>query len=229
MSRWLSIILVGALLPLASAKVYWRTKSDVPQGWKRAYHANVELNNGKGTVSMYGTIENTMQEALKILVEMHGEKGHFSSDEEMAWGFAIEDGILYRYLLQLGEGDMILITCIQQNAKKVGKPGQLPHQHQLKKVPTAAGSFPTYYMKDQHTQMATEISASYQSPSSVMETLGDELLSKGWLETLPPGEDEDHAMRWFIKRNEMILISARRTDDGATRILRVHKPLGVEE
>jgi len=77
LSRWLSIILVGALLPLASAKVYWRTKSDVPQGWKRAYHANVELNNGKGTVSMYGTIENTMQEALKILVEMHGDKGHF--------------------------------------------------------------------------------------------------------------------------------------------------------
>ena len=72
--------------------------------------------------------------------------------------------------------------------------------------------------------MALEISSTASPPGSVLDSLETSLKADGWQAALPT----ESGSRMFMKRNRIALITAQRSQDGFTRVLRLHKPLGVK-
>lgn len=219
-------VLLIALLPVASeARVYWRQPVDVPDRWARAYKSPIKLQNGKGDLNVFVTGE-SLGSVENHLRRLHGDELAWVSGEVMAWGMVIEDGVLYRYLVQPRppeDGGYWVVTLSQQ-LNQAGKPGQGPNRHQLKELPKLAGSTPTFYSFAEDTKMQVEISSTATTPDGALDQLTDMIIADGW-QASPANTG---GFRMFVRRDRVALIGANRGKDGQTRVLRLHKPLGVK-
>ena len=209
---------------VAQADVYWRQKHSTPAGWTRAYHVPADLTHGKGEVSVFSA-EGDVPSVLDAIHELHGDSFAAFPGEEAAWGVAMPEGWLLRYFLQRHpKQDTVLVTRVAQKKKEAGAPGESPQRHQLRDLPAYAGSRPTYYLKDGGTQMAVEISTTSAPPAAVLSSMRSSMDAAGWTESLP-GEG---GLAWYMRKGALGLITAQRSPDGFTRVLRLHKPLGVK-
>lgn len=220
--RWIALIAAAASCSMAD--VFLRERRDLPPGWTHAYQTEVILNHGKGLVQVLHADTGLLQ-VVDRLKKLYGDRFVGSASQEIAWGFVIEGEWVMRYFLQQDpEQGGTVITRVQQKRSEAGAPGADPTTHQLKEIPPLPGSEPTYFFKDADTLMAMEISTCRQTPSSALDTMESVLVQAGWQKGLP-GEG---GMLWYMKQDRLALVSAQKSDDGFTRVLRLHKPIGVK-
>lgn len=142
----------------------------------------------------------------------------------MAYGLAIEKGWLIRYLVQPLPNSGYWIVKFRQPLRRAGKPGEAPKKHQLTDLPTLPQSTPTFYSHDAGNKVSVEISEWAGNPVSALEILSKRVISDGWT----PSPANTGGFRVFIRGKKVAFLGAHRGKDGRTRILRLHKPLGVK-
>jgi len=207
------------------ADVFWRQPADLPQGWTRAYAAPVRVQEGKGDMQVFATADRIEQIGEQLRRE-HGESLAWMPGENVAWALALEKGWLHRYLVQPrppGEGGFWVIA-LRQRVSEAGKPGKAPTAHQLKDLPVFPQSTPTFFSLDEGNQLALEVSSTSAEPNAVLEQLSQSMTAQGW-QASPANTG---GFRLFVRKDRVAAISASRAEDGFTRVLRLHKPLGVE-
>lgn len=222
-----SVLVSGILLLMvvpSFGEVYWRQKHSLPPGWVRAYHVPAELSQGKGELSVYA-VDGGISAALASLETMHGAAFTAFPGESAAWGLALPEGWVLRYVLCAHpREEKTLVTRVAQRERDAGAPTGRPERHQLQELPHYIGSKPSYYLKDGGTQMAVEISVTPAPAFAVLNSMRSSMESVGWLEAFPV----NGGMAWYMKRGELALVSAQKSGDGTTRVLRLHKPIGVK-
>jgi len=223
--RWLCVAAWMALTPLhLEAEVFWRHPADIPGNWARAYQTDVRLQNGSGELAIYISGDR-LSGVEAYLRGLHGDHLSWYSGDVMAWGMAIEDGLLYRYLVQPRPEPQggFWITALTQPVREAGRPADSPRTHQLNDLPTLPQSTPTFYSKDEGNQTEVEISETVANPASALDQLSTRIVEEGW----QPSPANLGGFRMFVRRDRVAFVGAHRGKDGRTRVLRLHKPLGV--
>lgn len=224
MKRRRLLLSMLALACLAPAQVFWRRPAAPPSAWQQAYDAPVRLQEGSGNAALFG-VEGSLRQIENDLRARHGENLVWMPGEHVAWGLAMESGMLHRYLVQpRPEAEHYWVLHTRQREREATPPGKQPGQHQLTDLPALAGSQPTFYTKDEDNHLAVEVSMSLANPGSALEQLSDALQQDGWVAS----PTNTGGMRLFIQRDQLAILSATPGADGFTRIVRLHKPLGVE-
>ncbi|MEX2382441.1 MAG: hypothetical protein WD490_08660 [Opitutales bacterium] len=208
---------------LVSARVFWRQPASLPQSWDRAYSAPVRLQNGKGQFDTFIS-RDALPEIETRLREEHGEDLVWLAGEVMAWGMALTDGWLTRYLVQPLPDGGFWIARLHQPERQAGKPGDKPDRHQLKDLPVYPQSKPSFYSHDEGNQLTVEISECTAGPEAALQTLARMVEEAGW----SPSPVNTGGFQVFVRGDRVAFLGAKRGKDGITRILRLHKPLGVE-
>ncbi len=208
-----------------NARVYWRQPVDVPGEWARAYQSPIRLQRGKGDLNVFVTGQG-LKNVEAHLRNLHGDALSWVPGEVMAWGMAIEDGVLYRYLVQPRppEDGGFWVVALSQPVRQAGKPAQDPERHQLTELPRLPNSRPTFYSHAEDTHVQVEISVTPASPDAALDQLSDMLQGDGW-QASPANTG---GFRMFVRRDRVALVGANTGKDGQTRVLRLHKPLGVK-
>lgn len=219
-----ALFLLLLVSPPAFARVFWRQPVDLPSGWTRAYASEVDLQNGGGGLQVFSTPDR-LEGVEARLRSLHGDNLAWIPGEVMAWALAVEDGWVYRYLAQpLPDGAGFWVTVLRQPARRAGKPGEEPRRHQLKALPAYPQSQPTFYSHDAGNRLTVEISRTGGAPEAALDILSEMLEADGWQAS--PGNTG--GFRMFVRRDRVAFLGARRGKDGFTRVLRLHKPLGVK-
>ncbi|MDF3129709.1 hypothetical protein P0Y35_10930 [Kiritimatiellaeota bacterium B1221] len=208
---------------LASADVFLRQPANIPASWARAYHTPLRLQNGKGELEVFRSYD-----ALDLigtsLENRHGDQLVWVAGEITAWAIAIQDGWITRYLVQPLPDGGFWILSFRQSLREAGKPGEAPSKHQLKDLPALPQSTPGHYSLNEDNQMAVEISETFLSPETALQTMAQLIEADGW----SPSPINTGGFQVFIRGEKVAFIGAERGKDGITRILRLHKPLGVK-
>lgn len=220
-SRLTLLLLCSA--SLVSARVFWRQPASLPQSWNRAYSAPVRLQNGKGQFETFVS-RDSLDQIETRLRDQHGEDLVWVPGEIMAWGMALSDGWLTRYLVQPLPDGGFWIARLHQPERQAGAPGEKPHRHQLKDLPVYPQSEPSFYSHDEDNQLTVEISECNASPEAALHTMARLVEAAGW----SPSPVNTGGFQVFVKGDRVAFLGAQRGKDGITRILRLHKPLGVE-
>lgn len=208
---------------LVVADVFLRQPADIPGTWQRMYHSPMRLQNSKGELTLYHATDNLRLIEISLR-NRHGEDLAWVQGEVMAWAMAVQDGWLHRYLVQpLPEGGF-WISHYRQPLRSAGSPGDPPDRHQLRELPPLPQSEPTFYSYDEGNQLSVEISTCSASPESALATLSQLVESDGW----KPSPVNTGGFQVFVRGEKVAFLGAQRGKDGITRILRLHKPLGVK-
>jgi hypothetical protein len=217
------MLLTLSMATLVSARVFWRQPASIPQNWDRAYSAPMRLQNGSGHFDTFISRDSLVQIENRLRDE-HGEDLVWIPGEVMAWGMALADGWLTRYLVQpLPEGGF-WIARLRQQERQAGKPGDKPDRHQLQDLPVYPQSNPSFYSHDEGNRLTVEISECNASPEAALQTLARLVEDAGW----SPSPVNTGGFQVFVRGDRVAFLGAQRGKDGITRILRLHKPLGVE-
>ncbi|WFB35640.1 hypothetical protein P3T73_15930 [Kiritimatiellota bacterium B12222] len=209
--------------PWVWGDVFLRRPADIPSSWERAYHTDIAFQNSKGELELFRSWDSV--DLIRIALQnQHGDQLAFVAGEIMGWGLVIEKGSLIRYLVQpLPEGGSWIVR-IKEPLRRAGKPGDLPHRHQLDDLPIYPQSIPTFYSHDQGNQVSVEISECNASPAEALNALSQMVEAAGWT----PSPINTGGFQVFVKGEKVAFLGAQRGKDGRTRILRLHKPLGVK-
>jgi len=218
---WASILLCIGLY--VSADVFWRQPADLPGSWQTAYTSPFASQGHEGTVTIYGTSDSLIQIG-STLRNLHGDRLMWMPGEVMAWAVAVEGTSLYRYLIQPRLNGEFWIAGFESDVRTAPAPGTLPSTHQLRDLPIPAGAIPTFYTYDKGNEAALEISEVLASPEGALLGLSEKMESRGWT----PSPINTGGFRMFAKGQRIALIGVQQGKDGRTRILRLHKPLGVK-
>ena len=214
------LIVFTASLP---ADVFLRQPAGVPQEWQRAYSAPFRLQNSKGDLELYHS-EDPLVGIETALKSRHGDALAWVAGELMAWGLVIEKGWLIRYLVQpLPDGGSWIVRY-KQPVRSAGKPGDTPKKHLLKELPVYPQSKPSFYSHDEGNRVSLEVSESTSSPQAALQTLSEMIINDGWT----PSPLNTGGFQVFVRGEKVAFLGAQRGKDGVTRILRLHKPLGVK-
>lgn len=224
-----TVLKAGVLALLAvsgfvRADVFWRRPTALPGSWEHGYTSPFESQGHQGTVSVYGTADR-LPEIEASLRERHGDRLVWMPGEVMAWALAIERNRLYRYLIQPRPGGDQWIAVFESDARTAPDPGTPPVAgHQLTSLPAPAGGLSTFYSHDAGNEATVEISEVAASPDGALTSLAQRLKESGW----SPSPVNTGGFQMFTKGNQVALLGAHRGKDGITRVLRLHKPLGVK-
>jgi len=221
--RRLLIALLSLCGLVVSADVFLRQPADLPQSWQRAYSAPFRLQNSKGELELFrsGDELSLIEIALR---NDHGDGLAWIAGELMAWGMIIEDGWLIRYLVQPHPEGGSWIVRYKQPLKTAGKPGDIPDRHRLKDLPIYPQSTPSFYSHDEGNRVTVEISECSATPDAALQTLARMTKEDGWT----PSPLNTGGFQVFVRGEKVAFLGAQRGKDGRTRILRLHKPLGVK-
>ncbi len=207
----------------AVGDVFLRQPVNIPGSWEQAYKAPMHLQNGKGEMELFRSRDSLplIEIALR---DRHGKNLVWVAGEVMAWAITIQDGYLYRYLVQpLPEGGFWILSY-RQPLRSAGKPGEALSKHRLKELPALPQSTPGHYNFNEDTQVAVEISETFLSPETAVQTMAQLIEADGWT----PSPVNTGGFQVFVRGEKVAFIGAERGKDGITRILRLHKPLGVK-
>lgn len=218
-----ALALLLACGSLVSADVFLRQPADMPGTWQRAYQAPLRLQNGKGELELFQSLD-SLNRIESTLRKQHGDDLAWVAGEVMAWAMAVQDGWLYRYLVQPQPHGGFWIVCYRQPLRSAGKPGDTPSRHQLRDLPALPQSTPAHYSYNEENKVAVEISETSSSPETALATLAREIEADGWT----PSPVNTGGFQIFVRGENVAFIGAQRGKDGVTRILRLHKPLGVK-
>jgi hypothetical protein len=205
------------------ADVFWRRPADLPGTWQRAYTSPFSSQGHEGTVTVYGT-QDGLNQIGAALRDRHGESLVWMPGEQMAWAIAMQNNRLIRYLIQPTLNGDYWIAAFESDARTAPPPGTKPPQHQLRDLPAPLGGIPSFYSYDAGNQTAVEISEVAASPEGALISMSQQLESAGWA----PSPINTGGFRMFAKGNEVAFLGAHQGKDGITRLLRLHKPLGVK-
>ena len=209
---------------LAPAQVFWRRSAGPPSAWQQAYDAPIRLQEGSGNTSLYG-VEGSLRQIENDLRARHGDDLVWMRGGNVAWGLALENGMLHRYLVQpRPEADLWWVLHTRQREREATRPGRQPARHQLTDIPSLAGSQPAFYTRDEDNRLALEVSKTLATPDSALDQLSNALQQDGWVAS----PTNTGGMRIFIQRDQVAILGANRAADGFTRVVRLHKPLGVD-
>lgn len=224
MRRLLRLLLVLMAAGSVSAQVFWRRPRNVPGDWSQGYETNVRVQQGRGEFRMF-SVDGSMAQIHQDLYRRHGDSLVWMPGDHVAWGMSLQNGWLTRYLVQPNaETEGFWVFELRQRENEAGRPGAKPVQHQLRALPAFPQSDPSFYSLDEGTQMAVEVSTTYAPPDAVLDHLSSALSGQGWQASpLNTG-----GMRMFVRRDQVAFVSATRGKDGQTRVVRLHKPLGVD-
>jgi hypothetical protein len=217
------LLLLGATWGL-KGEVFWRHPVNLPQSWSRAYQSGVKLQDGEGEVTIDITGE-SLQGVASTLRTRHGDALAWVEGEVMAWGMIMDNGVLIRYLVQPRPEPQggFWVTTLTQRVNEAGRPGSPPSRHQLRQLPHLPQSMPQFFSLQEENQTAVEISSTAASPAAALTQLSQQLVSDGW-QASPANVG---GFRLFVRRDRVAMIGAHTGKDGQTRVLRLHKPLGV--
>lgn len=208
---------------MAGAEVFLRQPADMPTTWQRMYRSPLRLQNSKGELELYHSVDSLRLIEISLR-NRHGSDLAWVAGEVMAWAMAIQDGWLTRYLVQPLPGGGFWIAQYRQPLRSAGTPGELPNRHQLKELPVLPQSEPSFYSYDEGNRLSVEISTSNATPEAALETLSQMVESDGWT----PSPVNTGGFQVFVRGEKVAFLAAQRGKDGITRILRLHKPLGVQ-
>ncbi len=217
-------LLCGLALSVLRAEVFWRHPGGLPAEWQRAYASPVRLQDAGGDMELFATGGSLAQIEARLR-KQHGDSLAWMGGENVAWALALADGWLYRYLVQpQPRGEGFWVMALRQRERDAGRPGAAPRKHQLREIPVFPHSEPTLFVKDGGNGLAVEISLTPAAPASVLDQLGESLKADGWVD----GGVASGGLRWYMRRDRIALLTAQRGPDGNTRVLRLHKPIGVQ-
>ncbi|MCC5847678.1 MAG: hypothetical protein JJU29_06240 [Verrucomicrobia bacterium] len=219
------LILAAFLLSacMVTAQVFWR-RPVAHNAWQRGYQAPVRLQEGSGDTSLYA-VKGSLHQIRTELENKHGRNFAWMGGENVAWGLAVENGRVHRYLVQpRPEADEWWVLHVDQRQRDAGRPGRKPQKHQLTDIPAFPNSTPTFYTRDEDNLLAVEVSRTPVPPDAVLDQLSGSLQADGWVAS----PTNTGGMRMFIQRDQMAVLSAKSGKDGYTSVVRMHKPLGVE-
>ncbi len=223
MKRRMVISAIFLTTCMVSAQVFWRRPAP-HSAWQRGYEAPVRLQEGRGDTQLYA-VKGSLHQIRAELENKHGHSFAWMGGENVAWALAVENGRVHRYLVQpRPEADEWWVLHVDQRQRDAGRPGQKPRKHQLTDVPAFPNSSPTFYTRDEDNLLAVEISRTPVPPEAVLEQLSGTLRAEGWVAS----PTNVGGMQMFIQRDQMAILSAKKGADGHTRVVRLHKPLGLE-
>lgn len=218
------LMLLGLFAGTADAQVFWRRPRATPSDWTRGFESTVRVQEGRGEVQVFG-VEGSLAQIHHDLERRHGDALLWMPGEHMAWAMALEQGWLTRYLVQpQPEPDSYWVVTVRQRERDAGRPGQSPRRHQIRELPVFPGSQPSFFTLLEDNGMALELSHTHAPPDAVLDHLSAAMTSGGWQASpLNTG-----GMRMFLRRDQLAFLGATRGKDGQTRVVRLHKPLGVD-
>ena len=222
-----STVFLGVLgvLGLASvyAEVFWKHPASGAASWQTAYTTPYTLQGQHGTLSVLSATD-SLEQIHHALTEQHGDRLVWFPGDGAAWAMALDHSTLVRYLIQPLPSGAWWITKFESNTQTAPPPFSLPTKHQLNDLPIPAGAIPSFYSHDEGNEVQVEISEVSASPQGALRDLSDKLENAGW--TPSPTNTGGFAM--FVKGKRVAFLGAKAGKDGRTRILRLHKPLGVK-
>ena len=142
----------------------------------------------------------------------------------MAWALSVQDGRIFRYLIQPQPRGDRWIALFESELSTAPPPGASPDRHQLTKLPSPVGGIPTFYSHDKGNQTSVEVSEVPGSPDGALLSMGQQLESSGWT----PSPANTGGFRMYVKGKSVAFLGSHLGKDGITRVLRLHKPLGVQ-
>jgi hypothetical protein len=205
------------------ADVFWRRPADLPGTWSRAYETPFESQGHEGTLTLYGT-RDTLDQIESALRLQHGDSLLWMPGEIMAWAVAVRQGRIFRYLVQPRPNGEHWIALFDSRLAGAPEPGEEVTRHELRKLPAPVGGKPTFYSLDKGNQSAIEISEVPGSPEGALISLGQRLEDAGWT----PSPVNTGGFRMYVKGKSVAFLGSHAGKDGITRVLRLHKPLGVQ-
>lgn len=217
--------MVCALLAVSlHAEVFWKHPVDIPQAWALAYQTAIEMDGGKGELTIHVSGER-LRGIEAHLRKRHGDALAWSPGEVMAWGMVIEDRALHRYLVQPRPDDQggYWITSLSMPIRETTPPGRPSRAHQLTDLPALPNSRPTFHSLDKGNRTEVEISVTPAAPDAALDQLSTMIEADGW----QPSPANVGGFRMFVRRKRVAFLGAQRGKDGQTRVLRLHKPLGL--
>ncbi len=217
-------LLMGMIFALTvSADVFWRWPAGLPETWQQMYSSPFESQGHRGTLTVF-TADGRLQGIEAALRNRHPDSLIWMPGEVMAWAVAVEGRSLQRYLVQPRPNGEWWIAAFESDLRTAPASGTRPDRHQLRDLPAPAGGTPAFHSHDAGNRASVEISEVAASPSGALTSLSRQLQDAGWT----PSPVNTGGFRMFVKGNSVAFLGAHEGKDGITRVLRLHKPLGVK-
>ena len=197
-------------------------------GGTRAYKADVTINQGSGSVAIYGFHKGLDQ----LLPEMLSAFKFTSFDYHggsMASGSTMNDDTVTRFIIvQMTDVQRTLVFTIEQSASESDDSAQPPEKHLMPELPAFPGSSPTFYARDENTGMSIAMSTVLAEPMSIREFYGASLSASGWMQMFP-SQSNDAGMTVFLNKNEVACVNVELPSSSSlSKITLLHKKQRIE-
>lgn len=217
--RLLLLLLLTA--SLGTAQVFWRRPRSTPGDWTRACHTPVRLQETRGDTELFA-VTGSLPQIEHDLRARHGNDLLWMPGDVTAWALARSPGTLHRYLIQpQPHPGAYWVTALHQPLDSLPPPAARPRTHQLRDLPAYPNSQPDFFLQNDTNRLTLEISITPAPPELVLHHLDRALLDDGWA----PSPANLGGMRLYLRGDTLALLSASQSPDGATRVIRLHKPL----
>jgi hypothetical protein len=220
----------------ASARVYWRSGGGPFGGgadpvWSRAYQADWRINNGEARVEAWSARLDLEEAAAQMRARLEARGGalHTVQGVGIAFGMAVIDDRVCRYLVASIDAPNAIVYTIEQTVDDFRASQQPPDRHQLRVVTPYPGSRPESYLASLTGALAAETSSSSASAAEIRGHFASTLGAQGWGNPFPERAGSDgRPFDLYLRGNDLVMVQALSSGpEGGSRIIVTHKRVGA--
>lgn len=229
----IALLLAGGGACVTQARVFWRwgSAADSDQaleatGGKAAYRADVNVNGGKGHLTVFAF--DRMIGDVKRKLERAFDTTFTGGTATMAMTTIKDSGHVIRLVaVQLGNRFQTLVLKFDQTTAEHAKTGDRPRQHLMDEVPAYPASQPAFFAANEDTKMSLAVADAAGSPDQVQRYYEGHMENEGWERKTPPGVESGRArssMQIYQRGARICCVHASQSPvTGRTRITLLHK------
>lgn len=227
------LLLVLLSVPASStARVFerWRSTGSsrdiiLQTGAKELLSGNVSINDGKGTLQVYG-IKKPLTRAWPEIMRAHGNAPSLPSGT-MAFSRTVNNNMVIALLgIELPDVSHTLLFSLQQGAHDAERSKNPPQTHRLNNLPVYNNSQPEFFASHEDTRFKIEISRSTDTPEIVRLNMDARLRGQGWLRISPAHDHQLPSLLAYGRENEscwIFVAPVERHPGAETTIAVIHK------
>jgi hypothetical protein len=200
-------------------------------GGKIAYTAAININGGKGQLTVFGFNE-PIAAVVSSVTRAFDISGFAYRGGSMGYGSVSTNGQTLRFVVIRIESQVqTLVFQIEQTDEENRRSSLPPEGQMLTVVPSYPDSLPLFFASDENAGMSMAISRTSSDMASVQQSMEQALIGAGWEHaSLEPREKDVRSdMKVYIKQQEIccILVIPSETT-GENRITVLHKQRGMK-
>ncbi len=230
--RLLIVLLIAASAVVCYGKVFRRIggyRGAMPAGRLKtstAYRSDIQINDGQATLQVLGWNDN-----LDTVVPILRETWFSDKDAQLvrnaagAFGVVCVDDTIMRLLVSEIDGSCIALR-IEQSTDEFDRSSRAPARHRLTSYPN---STPVFFMKNEDTRTAIELSNAYCDPDAAYDALDSSMTEEGWLSPFPLQGAIQRRMNVYLRNKELCLVFAGGSQaNGRSTVVVLHKTMKTE-